>query len=336
MTFRTACLPALACLIAALATPALGQDCPETFTARPAVTITSHVGFTRARTAMDIVAETSQKCLEVLSDIGDPVPGDGVFARLDPTFVDLRLRANEAERKRIENRVSHLETEFDRYRRLLEGEQTSQSAFDAREQELDQARLALESLAVDRAVLEEERRRHQVKAPAGWAVMDRRVEPGQWVSSGTVLARVGDMGTLIVPFALAPEEIRLLEDLPGPSLTLPDYGRLRVPASILRISPAFDPQTRKVNVDLVVSEGLPLRREGLRAVLDLPAPDPSGAVLVPVCGLEERYEEHYLLTPEGRAVRVMLLSVADGAARVSSPEVRPGQTFVSPTSRPSQ
>ena len=85
-------------------------------------------------------------------------------------------------------------------------------------------------------------------------------------------------------------------------------------------------------MDLVIADPLPDRREGIRSVLEVATKDPTGAVLIPACMLEERYEELYLRTSEGNPVRVMVLSIADGTAKVTSPDIRPGQTFISPAS----
>jgi multidrug efflux pump subunit AcrA (membrane-fusion protein) len=95
-----------------------------------------------------------------------------------------------------------------------------------------------------------------------------------------------------------------------------------------RISPAFDPETRKINVELAVTETLSENRGGLRAELTLAVPDPSGAVLIPAAAVAERYEEFWLTRANGERVRVLFLGDGpDNTYRVRASELKPGDKF---------
>jgi hypothetical protein len=101
-----------------------------------------------------------------------------------------------------------------------------------------------------------------------------------------------------------------------------------VEASIERLSSAFDPQTRKIQVDLLVQKGLPRMRGGLQAELPLIVKDPSGAVLVPAPAVQHRYDEYWLTRDTGEQVTVVLLGEGPKATlRVRSESVKPGDTF---------
>ncbi len=96
-----------------------------------------------------------------------------------------------------------------------------------------------------------------------------------------------------------------------------------------RVSPDFDPETRKINVDLAFGAGLPEMRGGLKAELSLSLPDPAGVVLVPQASVLERYEEFWLSRPGGENVKVFVLgSGPDNTYRVRGEGVRPGGTFL--------
>jgi multidrug efflux pump subunit AcrA (membrane-fusion protein) len=134
-----------------------------------------------------------------------------------------------------------------------------------------------------------------------------------------------------VPLALTPAELEALRARREITLHLPRLGR-RVEAAIERVSPAFDPATRKINLDLAIAGGLPEMRGGLLAELTLELPDPAGAVLVPAAAVSERYQEHWLTIAGGQRLRVVVLGPGpeEGWLRVSAPGLEPGQELAAP------
>ncbi|MFW5836680.1 MAG: HlyD family efflux transporter periplasmic adaptor subunit [Desulfovibrionaceae bacterium] len=155
--------------------------------------------------------------------------------------------------------------------------------------------------------------------------LERFAEPGEWVSAGQHAATVGDFRTLLVPFALTAKEYGWLKAHAGElTLRAPGSGRA-VPASIERVSPDYDPQTRKIRVELEVAEGLDEMRGGIRMELDFRSEDPVGAMLLPHNALMERYEEFFVVTPEGERVKVVYAGTEPGGlVRVMAEELQPG------------
>ncbi|MFP7753468.1 efflux RND transporter periplasmic adaptor subunit [Thermodesulfobacteriota bacterium B35] len=335
MTYRL-----FAVVIALLFLP-LPLHADSTCTALPSESLIRLTGFTRARASMDIVSEVSGRCLEVRADVGQPVPADGVFARIDPTFIRLELEANAIARRQARRQLRYEEREVRRARKLLTDRASSQARLDQLELKRDQTRLKLDQLASKRRRLEETLARHAVPAPAGWLVIRRNLEPGQWVTAGTPLARCGDYTGLIVPLAVtAPELARLREEKPI-RLEFPDQG-LPGTATLYRISPGFDPATRKVRLDLLVDREtlarLPRQQGGLRVVVRLTMEDPMHALRVPAAAVRERYEENWLTRPDGSQVRIIVLGPAPPPAgdkgrwlRIISPEISAGDIFLLPT-----
>ena len=298
------------------------------FTPKPATRAATLTGFTRPRAEMALISENAGKVLKVFADIGDPVPASGVFARLDPTFIELDLKANQVEQARLGSEVAYLDKEAGRYRTLVLEDTAAQASLDKLEQDLEKSRHQLEALKVQEKTLQEKLSRCEVKARPGWKLTARNIEPGEWVAAGQKVAEAGDFSSLIAPFALTPEEYAALsrEGAP-PTLTLPDFS-VSVPTKIYRVSPDFDPKTRKINVDLALGGGIHELRGGLRTELTLKVPDKSGAVLVPKEAITERYEEYRLTREDGRTVRVMPLGPGpEGMLRVVSPEIRANDKF---------
>lgn len=334
-----AALLALAATLAlcAMAPPALAQRpalpawvVGETFTVRPAPRTTVLTGYTRPRFVMDLVSEEEGRCLRVAADVGDVLDGNGLYATLDTTFIDLDLRRNAAEQERLKADIGFTAKEVERYRALVERDLSDQSTLDRLSSSLARQNAELAALHVEEARLKERRARFFIRGKPGWRITGRTVQPGEWVRPGVSLGRAGDFSSLLVPLALSPEEFTALNGHDAVRLLFPDAeGRPEVTARVERVSPDFDPETRKTNVDLLVTEGLPEMRGGLRAELTLEIPDPSGAVLAPTASVFERYEEHWLVRPSGELAKIFILGPGpDNTSRVRGEGVRPGDAFL--------
>ena len=313
--------PALALL---LLTAAAAEPPPALVTAEPAMREVSLTGFTRARAELPLVAEVAGRVEEVAHQVGEAIGPEGLFARIDDSFLRLELEEVAIEQERLREQIDYDTRELQRYQALARQSSASQAQVDTLEQTLRNNRQALRVLEVKERVLAERRARTRVRAPAGWLVTARNVEPGQWVRDGDVIGAAADFSTLLVPFALTPEQHAALPD-EALALVLPELG-LRVPASAYRINPGFDPITRKIAVELAVVGDISPRRGGLRALLTLALPERTGAVLLPAAAVEERYEEAWVTREDGGRIRVTLLGRnEDGSQmRVAGEGIRPG------------
>ncbi|MCB2225657.1 MAG: HlyD family efflux transporter periplasmic adaptor subunit [Desulfarculaceae bacterium] len=323
---------ALVCLLAAACPAADQAPAPaaevKVAQAQPATRLLTFSGYTRARAKLPVVSEVSGRCLKVYHDVGGTIGKRGLFAKLDDTFTRLDLENNQVDQQRLSSRVAYLKKDTERYRNLVKRGSEAPSRLDRQEDELAQATLQLAALKTKAKILLERQERHLIKAPVGWQVIERKVEPGQWVAAGTQVGLVGDFRTLLVPLALSPDEYGQLRHLHGDIRVFLPHLDLEVTAKVERLSPAFDPVTRKILLELELGPGLTERRGGLRVELALKVPDPSGAVLLPKGALTERYQEHWLTRADGRQVRVIYLGPGPkGTVRVSSPQVKPGQSF---------
>jgi RND family efflux transporter MFP subunit len=311
----------------AAAASAQNASQPELATARAAYHSISLSGFTRPRRVMELVSEESARCLEVLADVGEALGEDGVFARLDTTFIELDLEKVQAEQARAESEAEYYAKQVERYKDLVGGRTAAQKDLDDFIRLHSMAREELKALEVQERILREHLKRYVIKGPPGWRVIERFAEPGEWISSGEHAATVGDFNTLLVPFALTDEEYDWLSRRSGNLTLYVPSEEKRVAASIERVAPDFDPQTRKIKVELEVSGGLEEMRGGVRMELDFRSEDPTGAVLLPRAALMERYEEFFVLTPEGERIKVIYAGAEPGGlARVMSEELSPGDT----------
>jgi len=307
--------------------PAMAE---ETFTIEAARRSTTITGFTRARASMKLSALVTDRIISVEADVGDTIDKNGIFARFDSTLTELDLESIRTNQEKLRSKIAYLEKEVSRFRTLLESHATAQSQLDSLEQELSQVRLALQATQSEERKLEEILNRHTVKAPAGWQVIARHIEPGEWIAAGTPLADLGDYRTLVVPFAISQEEyLNLQEKQDNLSLLLPER-KLQVKARLIRVSPGFDPVTRKLNLELQITSKMENSRGGIRAELALDLLDPGGSLLVPESAIGSRYDASWLTTPSGDKVAVIVLGPGPDPAtlRVSASSVNPGDTFL--------
>ena len=309
--------------------PAVESGSTETFVAKAASRRSTLTGFTRARNAMTLVTEESGRVAKVMADVGDTLGKNGLFAELDTTFIKLDLAGNRADQQRLKSDLAYNKKEMERYQALVKNRNAAQSTLDSNVRAHQSAFQQLRGKQIQERVLVERMARFALVGPPGWQVITRYIEPGEWITTGAKVAELGRYDVLLVPFALTSGEYRSLKEL-GETVTLrlPDLNRT-IDAKVARVSPGFDAQTRKINVDLEIVEGDFEFRGGLRTELIIDLPDPGGAVVVPRSALVKAYEEYFLMTPDNKRLRVVLLGSGEGGTRrVSSPDVRAGDTFL--------
>lgn len=323
--------PWLGLLLIWLAWPTFAEESPEVTTALPAMREVALLGFTRAVAELPLVAETEGRVQSIDFDIGDAITAPGRFARIDTTFLQLDLEETAVQEDRLRSQIDFDTREVARFRALVRQNSAAASQLDALEQSLRDNSHALRALDVKRRVLEERLARATIAAPLGWHVTERLIELGQWVRGGETAARVADFSTLLVPFALTPEQFSALQKTAeGLRLELVDNGTSappRVRARIHRVNPGFDPETRKIAVELALADPLPEARGGIRMRLRLPLPEATGAVSLPPAAVGSSYEEAWVVREDARRIPVLRLGPDAGdpsRVRVSSPELRAG------------
>ena len=305
------------------------------YVVKPGFKQVTFIGYTRPRQVMDIIGEESGRCMQVMADIGQEIGHDVIFARLDTTFIDLELKKISFDIKQLQNDLDYLNREVNRYLVLAKKDLFAQAKLEEIENRRDQVCYKLGSLKVQKNILEERRKRFIIRVPPGWIIIQRSLQPGEWVAAGPqkILGRAGDFSSLLVPFALTSEEYTWVKEHSEKlSLLFLDFpGKIRVKAWLDKTYPDFDPETRKFKVDLAVNPDLLEKRGGLKAELtmQLAAPD---TLLVPKNALFERYEEHWARIVSGTDVQVMILgsSEIDGQEvwRIKSKDLKPGDKIL--------
>ncbi|CAG1020420.1 efflux RND transporter periplasmic adaptor subunit [Methylomonas sp. LL1] len=287
----------------------------------------SIVGFTRAHATIPLATEVAGKVKEIFADIGESIPEHGKLACLDDVFVQFDIQAASNQIAQHTNQMSYYQKEVSRHEQLVAKQSAAVNVLDNLTRELVNSQREMQAAHISKQRFDELKRRHCIKAPIGWLVIDRAIEIGQWIREGEVVAHIGDYSKLIVPLMLTEHELAALKQKGRFDVLLTEH-HLKVPAVIEHISPEFDENTRKILVELAIQDQLPEYRGGIRVELTLAIPSEDHVFSISEKALDQRYEEYWLQSKDGKSIRVNLLGEQkDGKVKINSPEIKLGDQF---------
>ena len=266
-------------------------------------------GFTRPVKEMTLTGEVSGKCMEIRLDVGDTVTTPDVV-EIDATFILLDLKKNAIAQQMTLHNLELEEKNLARYTKLMQNNSTAQATFDEAVHNTHVLRLNLQSLKAEEKRLNELLQRHTLYAPVGWQVLQRYVEPGEYIRQGEPILKLGNFTRLVVRFLLTYDELNLLQSMEDITLGLVDINST-VSAAIYRVAPDFNEEKKKISVELITRETpaeTKIRwRGGLRAQLRIDGKQESTTFLVPFSALISRYEANWVVTEDGTRKKVILL-----------------------------
>jgi len=135
-------------------------------------------GYTRSAKVLTLSSEVPGKIIKINYNVGDDI-GNSPIIEIDPTFINyklenslLSLKKFEINMERLKSNISYLEKEFKRIDDLHKSDSIAEVKRDEAEQGLMQAKLELESLAQDKAMmliaikeLKEQKKRYSLTIP---------------------------------------------------------------------------------------------------------------------------------------------------------------------------
>ncbi|MGR9107562.1 MAG: efflux RND transporter periplasmic adaptor subunit [Gammaproteobacteria bacterium] len=310
------------------------QAAPDLVAAKAATRDVRLSGYTRARAVIDLATEATGKVEKVFAEVGEAIGEYAKFACLDETFINLDIEANRAEIEKARIDIEYFRKQVARYEMLVSRNNSSQQQLDEVRRNLATSEQQLRSLKASEGELLERKKRFCIAAPPNWLVIERMIEPGEWIKTGDPVAKIGNFSRLLIPYALSMSEFNALQKAPEPiEVELPDLG-LRIPAHLAVVSPEFDETSRKIGVALEIGGDPAPRRGGIRADLLLHLPDPDHSVLLPRTAVDERYEQHWVERADGERIPVVYLGESQSEnpgetlLRISHPDILAGQEFV--------
>ncbi len=252
-----------------------------------------------AERQVTVHAEATGRVVDLRVEEGDPVKRHQILAKIEGDMQATglqRARAN-LEKARID---------YDRIRNLYrQGAATSE--------ELDTARITLQTAQIDLKDRTRDVRSTKVRAPLAGTVTERFVSEGGYVSVGAQVVTIVDFSSLVARVFIPEKELdRVREGQPAQVEGKAARGRKGV-GTVLRIAPVVDPTTGTVKVTVALPPELAGGAKGflpgMYAEVTLTTERKEDAVLVPKSALVHEDDVAYVFTLDGdhaRRTRVTL------------------------------
>jgi len=243
------------------------------------------VGTIRAVRGVDLTSETSGEVTAINFDSGDEVESGQLLLVLN----------DEVEQASRENQAAALELAqilFERDDELVKKDSVSRSRYDQSRADLARARAQL-------AETEARLRNKRIHAPFSGSIGIRRVQPGDYISPGTVIATLQDRGELEIDFTLparyAPE-LRAGLEL---AVSVSAFPGRTFKARVTAIDSRVDPGTRNLLLRAGLLENVGLL-PGMFATLRIDLDRPRQLVTIPETALTYSLQGNTVFVVEER------------------------------------
>ncbi len=234
------------------------------------------VGTVVARNGVDVASQTSGVVDEILFGANDRVEAGQVLVRIQSDVEQAELIAARAA-------VNRDQQSLDRARALANRGVNSTATLEEAQAQLDTSRSTLERL---QAVLNQK----DIKAPFAGTMGIPRIDIGEYISAGSVIATLQDLDTMKVDFTVPEQQLPSIS-IGQPAVFGLTQANLNYAGEITGIDPKIDPASRLVSVQAQVDNSDGRLRPGqfINVRVQLPAEDnvialPQSAVVISLYG----------------------------------------------------
>ncbi|MCP1677029.1 membrane fusion protein (multidrug efflux system) [Natronocella acetinitrilica] len=246
------------------------------------------VGTTLARESIDVVAEVPGRIRSINFEEGQRVSSGDILFELD-------RRREEADLRELQAQVRDAERRLRRSRALFEDNSVPEA-------QVDEDGAALETLQARLSAAETRLDERYIRAPFDGVTGLREVSTGAFVSAGTPLTTLDDIGRLRLEFSVPERFLGLLRSGLAVSAESVGFEGRDFSGEVRRVGARVDPVSRSVRVQSELQNDDRLLRPGMFMTVRMVLDRNDDAVLVP----EEA------LLPEGE--RVFLFRINDEKA----------------------
>jgi len=311
-------------------------DVPKTWRPfdHPAISMRVFSAYSRPNRVLSISSETPQRVTRVHFEEGDLIPGlpgsmvvaielDAAVEKQLLTSARIAIEISKSDETRSALQISNAETASRIASRELVRVKDLHSKGDASDSDLDRvvladedARVVLEMARLSRmdaaaavraassevAVIEARIDKLILRAPSGWRVEQRMVEPGQGAAPGKPLMIFADLSSFEIEIPMSEEEVTVLGK--GPLKIERVSTRDPIEGIVEFVGAIPDPITHRRRVVIrIPAEELDLEPPetggGIEIQVTIEVPDDSGGVKIPHRFLSRRLEQWVVTTEAG-------------------------------------
>lgn len=270
----------------------------------------------RPRIEADLGFRVGGKVAERLVEVGSRVEAGVPLARLDPTDLELQVRAVEAQLNAARADEANAKAEFDRYTELRKGEWTTRQEYDRRTTVLERARAKRGEVEANLAVLRNAAEYTTLTADRAGVVTATLVEPGQVVAQGQPafkVARAGDLEAVFdVPETQSGDFGR--RDLAVELWSLPGVS---VAGALREMAPSADAATRTYRARVTLKDPPPTVQLGMTATVTARTAMVGEVARVPLAALTQSGSTPAVWVVAGDAVSLRPVTVSAFAGDIA-------------------
>ncbi|EAT14412.1 efflux RND transporter periplasmic adaptor subunit [Desulfuromonas acetoxidans] len=295
-------------------------------TAAPTKTFIGTLYFDRIS---QLSSEVNGRIDKVLFREGDIVKQGQPLVELNTDFIRKEIDRITAMIALTQAQLDHAEKDLKRYEELLEKQATSATAFDQLFYSVAEIKAQKAAYEAELASARLQLKKSVIPAPFAGRVLDKNVDVGNWITSGSAIARLGALSDIylqvpvsekLLPFSHQGEEIAVKMTATGEQLTGIHQG----------FRPAADAQTKNLFVRIKLA-GYSNPFEFMSAEVTLPIAKKSDQLLVPRDALVTfNGQKFFYSIKDGKAalVPVQIIGFSGDNASIQSPHAQPGMPVV--------
>ncbi len=269
-------------------------------------------------TEATVKAKVAGELVDVPVREGQSVQRGQVLARIDPTEVQARVAAREADAAAARAQLTWAQKNRATQKALLEKGFISQNAFDNIQSNYDVAAAKLRAAEADLVVARKSLGDAVLVAPFAGIVAGRHAQPGERVALDARVITVVDLARLELEAALPAAAVGQARTGQVVSFRVDGFGEREFSGRIERINPATAAGSRSVSVYAVIDNPDGALRKGAFAQGTLRLGQARQALLIPASAVREEAGASYVYALVDGAVKRkrVKLGAADAAGRI--------------------
>jgi membrane fusion protein (multidrug efflux system) len=249
---------------------------------------------------------------------GEAVQDGQVLARIDPTEVQARVAARQADVEAARAQLVWADKNRSQQKALLDKSFISQSAFDNIQSQYDVAVARLRAAEAELVVARKSLGDAVLAAPFAGIVSLRHAQPGERVAVDAKLVSIVDLSRLQLEASVPPAAIGQVKVGQAISFRVEGFGERAFDGRIERINPAATAGSRSINVYAVIDNRDNVLRGGMFAQGALTLSRVEQAIAIPASAVREEIGQTFVYVIDDGIIKRRNLKVGapDASGRV--------------------